>query len=209
MESWLFWGFVLLGVLLIGLGLGQMYGRQISSSPLSRRSYRPSSITDSMPGKHFRKPPSLSKQAHLERSRKNLAAEGLGSVGRSQPEKTAAGSMAAKPRQQVNPTVKQRPINHSRTVNPAIKRAQMKPSRRAKPNTGHPELISPEAIDPAFEQTQIRRAQQPKPAYDQAGAIPPRQQTDTADEQTQMRPSRLVKPTIPRSGSTFAEDTSS
>ena len=201
MGSWIFWGVVLLGGLLIGLGIDQIFRRKNSASPSSKRSHRVNSISDSMQVKRIRKPTSVNQNANLGQSRNRGAADEAELDRRTQSQKSAAANRSSTPRHPINPVVT-RGRKYSTKVNPAAKQTQAPPPRRNQPDVAEPESSSPEALDPAFEQTQIRRVRRKINVDNQSPAVPT-PQADSVDEQTAMRrPSRRAKP----SNSTYPKD---
>ena len=197
MGSWLFWGIVLLGGLLIGLGLDQMFRRKTSASPASKRSHRVNSITDSMQVKRVRKPSSVSQNTNHGQSRNRGTMDEAGPDRHSQSQKSTA-SRSATPRHPSNPSmnpVVMRGRKYSQKGNPATKPTEMPAPRRKQLYVEQPpNSPSSREIDPAFEETQIRRVRRPKSVNNPTSSVPT-PQADGVDEQTAMRrPSRRAKP---------------
>ena len=194
MVSWVIWSFVLLGVLSIVLSLFRRTWRESASSPLSRRSHRPSSITDVMQAKHFQKLSSFSKRhGSIGGSFKRRATDRLRRVRRSQSGKLAGDRSSPNSLQPENPAVEQGRGDYSQKGKPAFKQSSRRYSRRPQPAARPPESAPPQPVDPAFEQTRIRRSRRAKSVNTQAD-FKPHQQPNLADEQTQMRSSRRAKP---------------
>ena len=150
MGSWVLLGFVLFGVLSIALGFFFRAWRQSSDSPSSRRSHRPTSITDSIPVKHFQETPPLTNRSGFGQSLRNAAADGAERFRRYKPKKSAGDRSTPKPAQQVNPANEQWWITSAQKVNPAFKQTKIRSHRRPQSIDGHPGGIPPQPINPTW-----------------------------------------------------------
>ena len=181
-------GFVLLGALLIGLGLGhrswQVHGEQrtLAAPHASRHLDLSSAIPDVRQETHFQEtnPPVLPRRrSQPQPNRRQVAVAGLERVSppKTSPPKTnkyAVDPMAANRSQQVNPAVKQKRINPPRPINPGFQATQPfkpaqplpsfrptrpQPARRTTQTIGQLELRSPQPRNPLAKQAQLRQAQ--------------------------------------------------
>ena len=199
MGSWLFWGIVFLGGLLVGLGVNQLIRRKNSALPSSKLSHRINAITDSMQVKRVRKSPSVTQNATLRQFRNREPVDKAGLDTRTPSQKSTANRSAV-PRPSTQPVVMR--SKFPQKVNPVAQRDKTPPPQPKQPDVAQPRPSSPEDIDPAFEQTQIRHVRRPKSFNNQSSSVPT-PLPDSIDEQTAMRkPSRIVKP----SNSTYPKD---
>ena len=218
MGSWLFWGVVLLGGVLVGLGVGQMVRRKKSASNPSKQVHRINSITDSMQVKRIRKSSSVTQNTEPGPPPIGEDWDIVGLDRKPQSQKSEANRPAS-----FRPPVNSAAPSHimwGREAHPGAKQPHKSKSVYKRPDHAPPKPPSPNEIDPAFEQTQIKRVRRRKSTYNHPTVVSnlesdnvekqtdirtqtinnhpaplPNQQPDRVDEHTAIkRPPRLTKP---------------
>ncbi|MDJ0706034.1 MAG: hypothetical protein QNJ46_22415 [Leptolyngbyaceae cyanobacterium MO_188.B28] len=148
MDPFFLLGFVLLGALLIGLGLGhkswQVHrsGQRYVSAPSPKQSGQKRPIPNQRRVNPIRDSNLSRQQSQLQSSHNQVATTGVKRVRPPQPVRTAVAQMGTNHLQKVNPAVrpKQTQINHAQQTNPVFKPTQMRPARQAKSANGSSEL---------------------------------------------------------------------